>query len=160
PCAAFAVCFADSPRVSGCVPLLPTSGAPAPIGRRCARSCGRRSLPFRSPAGKRWIRAGGGATDPCWRRAGARASEEAPVRATDTLDFPDGPLLPAQLPVALDGVAVTGVKGLMIAVLEDAISCLGLAGRGAGARARLQAVAAAKWIRSRDASWPFSFQAI
>lgn len=75
-------------------------------------------------------------------------------------DFPEGTLLPAQLPVALDGVAVTGVKGLMIAVLEDAISCLGAAGRGAGARARLQAVAAAKWIRSSDASWPFSFQAI
>jgi len=83
------------------------------------------------------------------------------VLATDNaFDWPDGTLLPAQLPVALDGVAVTGVKGLMIAVLEDAISCLGTAGRGAGARARLQAVAAAKWIRSRDASWPFSFQAI
>jgi hypothetical protein len=82
------------------------------------------------------------------------------VLATDSaLDWPDGTLLPSQVPVALDGVAVTGVKGLMIAVLEDAISCLGV-GSAAGARARLQAVAAAKWIRSRDASWPFSFQAI
>jgi hypothetical protein len=76
------------------------------------------------------------------------------------LDWPDGTLLPAQMPVALDAVATTGVKGLMIAVLEDAITCLSGAAHEAGGRARLQAVAAAKWIRSRDASWPFSFQAI
>jgi hypothetical protein len=81
--------------------------------------------------------------------------------ATDNgLDWPDGTLLPSQLPRSTDPTAERGVKGLMIAVLEDAIFCLGSACRSSGVHARLHAAAAVKWIRSRERSWPFAFESI
>jgi hypothetical protein len=81
--------------------------------------------------------------------------------ATDGgLDWPDSTLLPTQFTRHLDPVSETGVKALMIAVLEDAIVCLATAARNTGVHTRLQAVAAARWVRSRDRSWPFAFQSI
>lgn len=75
-------------------------------------------------------------------------------------DWPEDTILPAQFPgTNPEGCPMRGVKGLMIAVLEDAIACLA-AGNGNGVRTRLRAVAAARWVRSQDASWPFAFQTI
>ncbi|HZR81255.1 MAG TPA: hypothetical protein VFD92_09170 [Candidatus Binatia bacterium] len=81
--------------------------------------------------------------------------------ATDGgLDWPDTTLLPVQLTAPGDPVARSGVKALMIAVLEDAIACLGTVCRTSSVHARMQAVAAVKWIRSTDRSWPFAFESI
>jgi hypothetical protein len=81
--------------------------------------------------------------------------------ATDSgLDWPDGTLLPSQVQRCLDPVGENGVKALMIAVLEDAIACLGTTCRTTGVHARMHAVAAARWIRSREKSWPFAFESI
>ena len=81
--------------------------------------------------------------------------------ATDSgLDWPDSTLLPPQIQRTADPVGETGVKALMIAVLEDAITCLGTTCRTTGVHARLHAVAAARWIRSRERSWPFAFESI
>lgn len=52
-----------------------------------------------------------------------------------------------------------GVKGLMIAVLEEAITSLSK-GRSAGARNRVRRMAAARWLRSDDKSHPFAFESI
>ena len=52
-----------------------------------------------------------------------------------------------------------GERALMQAVLGEAIVCL--TGRAGPARERYQLAAEAlRWVRSRDTSWPFSFESI
>jgi hypothetical protein len=52
-----------------------------------------------------------------------------------------------------------GERKLMQAVLSEAIVCL--TGRSGAARERYQLAAEAlRWVRSRDTSWPFSFESI
>src|SRR5580765_5863396 len=52
-----------------------------------------------------------------------------------------------------------GERKLMQAVLSEAIVCL--TGRAGPARERYQLAAEAlRWVRSRDMSWPFSFESI
>ena len=55
------------------------------------------------------------------------------------------------------GTPGSGARGLLLAVLEDAIRCLNGDGSPRGDRARL-ASEARRWIVSRDEQWPFSFE--
>jgi hypothetical protein len=68
-------------------------------------------------------------------------------------------VLPAQLE-ALRGAPRTGVKALLVALLEEAIACL-LAGiRTENAHARAEGARAERWIRSHDTSFPFAFESV
>ena len=53
-----------------------------------------------------------------------------------------------------------GVKGLMIAVLDEAMTSLALVRRSRNPRVRKHGLSAMRWIKSRDASHPFSFVSI
>jgi len=53
-----------------------------------------------------------------------------------------------------------GVKGLMIAVLDEAMNSLALVRRSRNPRVRTHGLSAMRWIKSRDASHPFSFVSI
>lgn len=53
-----------------------------------------------------------------------------------------------------------GVKGLMIAVLDEAMTSLDLVRRSRNPRVRTHGLSAMRWIKSRDASHPFSFVSI
>jgi len=53
-----------------------------------------------------------------------------------------------------------GVKGLMIAVLDEAMTSLALVRRSRNPRVRTHGLSAMRWIKSRDASHPFSFVSI
>lgn len=53
-----------------------------------------------------------------------------------------------------------GVKGLMIAVLDEAMTSLSLVRRSRNPRVRNHGLSAMRWIKSRDASHPFSFVSI
>ena len=52
---------------------------------------------------------------------------------------------------------VRRMQNLMLAILEDGIRCLTVGDGGGSVHARLEARRAESWIRSRDRSWPFSF---
>ena len=52
---------------------------------------------------------------------------------------------------------VRRMQNLMLAILEDGIRCLTVTDGGSSVHARLEARRAESWIRSRDRSWPFSF---
>ena len=71
-------------------------------------------------------------------------------------------VLPVQLSEpSPEASPLRGVRTLMAAVLEDAVRCLLEGSRPkSGAHARIRAGASARWIRSTDTSWPFSFQSI
>jgi hypothetical protein len=66
-------------------------------------------------------------------------------------------VLPAQLE-GLRAAPLSGVKTLLVALLEEAIACL-FAGIG-NTQARAEAVRAERWIRSRDTSFAFAFESI
>ncbi len=53
-----------------------------------------------------------------------------------------------------------GVKGLMIAVLDEAMTSLASVRRTRSQRVRTHGLAALRWIKSGDASHPFSFVSI
>ena len=75
-------------------------------------------------------------------------------------DWPETTILPEQfLGGSPEGSPLRGVKGLLVAILEDAIACLD-AGRSQSAKARMAAVEAARWVRSSDTSYPFAFESI
>jgi len=82
-------------------------------------------------------------------------------RETDTSRlFTPETLLPTQLPSSQDTIAVpAGVRGLMLAILEDAIYCLRDV-KSANAKARKEARQAEGWIRERGDNWVFSFDSI
>ena len=61
--------------------------------------------------------------------------------------------LPTQLAPPRHDSLISGEKALMLAVLEDAVRCLG---RRSRSDARLAREAEA-WIRANDPHWPFSF---
>lgn len=69
-------------------------------------------------------------------------------------------LLPSQLPRAGDELATrAGVKGLMLAILEDAVYCLSdVSSRDA--KKRMEARKAESWIRETGDEWLFSFDSI
>jgi hypothetical protein len=58
---------------------------------------------------------------------------------------------------ATSGTPGSGARGLLLAVLEDAIRCMNGEGSPCRDRARL-ASEARRWIVSRDEQWPFSFE--
>jgi len=69
-------------------------------------------------------------------------------------------LLPSQLPSAGDELATrAGVKGLMLAILEDAVYCLADVS-SACAKKRMEARKAEAWIREPGDDWLFSFDSI
>ena len=69
-------------------------------------------------------------------------------------------LLPSQLPVAGDELATrAGVKGLMLAILEDAVYCLADVSSSCAKR-RMEARKAESWIRETGDDWLFSFDSI
>jgi len=69
-------------------------------------------------------------------------------------------LLPSQLPRAGDEMATrAGVKGLMLAILEDAVYCLGEIYHPCATR-RMEARKAEAWIREAGDWWLFSFDSI
>lgn len=69
-------------------------------------------------------------------------------------------LLPTQLPRAGDELATrAGVKGLMLAILEDAVYCLSDVSSTC-AKKRMEARKAETWIREPGDDWLFSFDSI
>ncbi len=69
-------------------------------------------------------------------------------------------LLPTQLPRAGDELATrAGVKGLMLAILEDAVYCLADVSSTC-AKKRMEARKAETWIREPGDDWLFSFDSI
>lgn len=69
-------------------------------------------------------------------------------------------LLPSQLPRAGDELATrAGVKGLMLAILEDAVYCLADVSNSC-AKKRMEARKAETWIRETGDDWLFSFDSI
>ncbi len=69
-------------------------------------------------------------------------------------------LLPSQLPTAGDELATrAGVKGLMLAILEDAVYCLSDVSSPC-AKKRMEARKAETWIREAGDGWLFSFDSI
>lgn len=68
-------------------------------------------------------------------------------------------VLPGQLD-GLRGAPVSGVKALLVALLEEAIACLFSGVRTENAHVRAEAVRAERWIRSRDTSWSFAFESV
>lgn len=82
-------------------------------------------------------------------------------RETDTSRlFTPETLLPTQLPCSQEAIAVpAGVRGLMLAILEDAIYCLRDV-KSPSAKARKEARQAEGWIRERGDTWVFSFDSI
>lgn len=69
-------------------------------------------------------------------------------------------LLPSQLPRAGDELATrAGVKGLMLAILEDAVYCLADVSSPC-AKKRMEARKAETWIREAGDEWLFSFDSI
>lgn len=80
-------------------------------------------------------------------------SESASIIAPETL-------LPSQLPVAGDELATrAGVRGLMLAILEDAVYCLADVSSGC-AKKRMEARKAETWIRERGDDYLFAFDSI
>src|SRR5262245_12325648 len=61
--------------------------------------------------------------------------------------------LPTQVAPARRDSLICGEKALMLAVLEDAVRCLDARTRSG----RRQACEAERWVRAKDAEWPFSF---
>jgi hypothetical protein len=57
------------------------------------------------------------------------------------------------------GIAPSGPRGLMLAILEDAIWCASEIASPSAAK-RMEAHQAEAWISSRDTSWLFSFESI
>ncbi len=87
--------------------------------------------------------------------------EEAPrtqSRSDDGFGADVDTLLPAQF---FDGAPaverLSGARGLMMAILEDAIGCLEGASGGNDLERRRNTVQAEAWIRSDDWEWPCSF---
>ena len=76
----------------------------------------------------------------------------------DSLSADVETVLPSQF---FDGATVverlSGARGLMIAVLEDAIGCLEGATGGNELERRRNAVQAKAWIQAEDWEWPCSF---
>ena len=69
-------------------------------------------------------------------------------------------LLPTQLPTAGDELATrAGVRGLMLAILEDAVYCLADVSSTC-AKKRMEARKAETWIRQPGDDWLFSFDSI
>jgi hypothetical protein len=85
-----------------------------------------------------------------------------PPRASDRADadFLSGlVVLPAQLD-GLRGAPPSGVKALLVALLEEAIACLFAGIRTENTQSRAEAVRAERWIRSRDTSFAFAFESV
>lgn len=75
-------------------------------------------------------------------------------------DWPDSTVLPEQIHVmAPDARPDRGVKALMIAVLEDAMNCIGSMGSSSAMR-RQRGAAAIRWARSTAKGHPFAFETI
>lgn len=75
-------------------------------------------------------------------------------------DWPEPAILPEQ--GALRGPEsdpLFGVKRLMVAVLDEAIACLGRRA-SRDVRSRRRGLDAGEWVRSTDRSSPFSFESI
>ncbi|MEI8357826.1 MAG: hypothetical protein WCH13_04995 [Deltaproteobacteria bacterium] len=53
-----------------------------------------------------------------------------------------------------------GVKGLMIAVLDEAMNSLALVRQTHNSKMRTRGLSAIRWVKSPDASHPFSFVSI
>ncbi len=53
-----------------------------------------------------------------------------------------------------------GEKRLMLAVLKDAVGCVGLYKSGRGSRSLQAYRAARRWVFAQDQAWPFSFENI
>ena len=71
------------------------------------------------------------------------------------------PILPEQLLGSSgEGHPMRGVRALMIAVLENAISCMEASRRSRNVKMRLRGAHAECWMRSTDTSYAFTFQSI
>src|SRR5262245_44844260 len=67
-------------------------------------------------------------------------------------------ILPAQMAVGARWNSDTsGPRALMLAVLEDAVRCIGDGRRRRSFRARRLAAEAEAWVRCNRRDWPFSF---
>ena len=87
------------------------------------------------------------------RRAGPERDEGASIIAPETL-------LPSQLPRSGDELGTrAGVRGLMLAILEDAVYCL-VDVSSSCAKRRMEARKAEIWIRDSGDDWLFSFDSI
>ncbi len=75
-------------------------------------------------------------------------------------DWPETTILPEQLfGDSGEGNPLRGVKGLLIAILEDAMVCLEGA-KSRTAKTRMAAIETLRWVRSTDTSYAFSFESI
>ncbi|MFM7734417.1 MAG: hypothetical protein ACKPBU_00335 [Alphaproteobacteria bacterium] len=75
-------------------------------------------------------------------------------------DWPETTILPEQLfGDSGEGSPLRGVKGLLIAMIEDAVVCLEGA-KSRSAKTRMAAVETLRWVRSTDTSYAFSFESI
>ncbi len=86
---------------------------------------------------------------------------EAPAHSSDDGLYAIGTILPSQFfdgPQGMDDAG--GERGLMLAVLEDAIRSYQDHLHSTRVRSRLQARQAERWIRSEECDWPFSFKNI
>ena len=82
------------------------------------------------------------------------------LRRESELEFTPETILPSQLPQAGDELATrAGVKGLMLAILEDAVYCLADVD-SACAKRRHEGRKAEAWIRESGDEWLFSFDSI
>ena len=75
-------------------------------------------------------------------------------------DWPETTILPEQLfDDSGEGSPLRGIKGLLIAIIEDAVVCLEGAKSG-NAKTRMAAIETLRWVRSTDTSYAFSFESI
>lgn len=75
-------------------------------------------------------------------------------------DWPETTILPEQhFGDTGEGSPLRGIKGLLIAILEDAIVCLEGA-KSRSAKSRMAAIETQRWVRSTDTSYAFSFESI
>ncbi|MBU6283983.1 hypothetical protein KGQ64_17200 [bacterium] len=75
-------------------------------------------------------------------------------------DWPETTILPEQhFGDSGEGSPLRGVKGLLIAILEDAIVCLEGA-KSRCAKTRMAAVETLRWVRSTDTSYAFAFESV
>ncbi len=91
----------------------------------------------------------------------SRGGSEAPSVGSDDGVYAIGTILPSQFFDAPHGMDdACGERGLMLAVLEDAIRSYQDHLHSTRVRPRLQARHAERWIRSEDCDWPYSFKNI
>ncbi len=94
------------------------------------------------------------------RASTPRPTPSVPLNREPVLAFAPETLLPSQLPQAGDELGNrAGVKGLMLAILEDAVYCLTDVSSHCAKR-RHEARKAEAWIRQSGDDWLFSFDSI